>query len=64
MEDLRERVAAPELIGSKIPVEVHMKSIRSGLERLKEGRVRSRQLQENAVNRALGIEIGSNEEDD
>jgi hypothetical protein len=53
MEDIRERVAAPELTGSKIPVEVHMKSISSGLERLKEGRIRARRLEEEAMNRLL-----------
>jgi len=53
MEDLRERVAAPELTGSKIPVEVHMKSIQSGLERLKEGRIRARRLEEEAINRVM-----------
>jgi DNA repair ATPase RecN len=55
MEDIRERVAAPELTGSKIPVEVHMKSIRGGLERLKEGRVRARKLEELAMRRVLDI---------
>ena len=55
MEDIRDRVAAPELTGSKIPVEVHMKSIRSGLERLKEGRVRARRLEEEAMRRVLTV---------
>ena len=53
MEDIRERVAAPELTGSKIPVEVHMKSIKGGLERLKEGRNRARRLEEEAMRRVL-----------
>lgn len=55
MEDIRERVAAPELTGSKIPVEVHMKSIQSGLERLKAGRVRAKRLEEDTIRRVLGI---------
>lgn len=54
MEDIRERVSAPELTESKIPVEVHMKSIRGGLERLKEGRVRARRLEEQTMRRILG----------
>lgn len=49
MEDIRERVAAPELTGSKIPVEVHIKSIRAGLERLKEGKVRARKVEGQAM---------------
>ncbi|KAG6900829.1 hypothetical protein C0993_000148 [Termitomyces sp. T159_Od127] len=55
MEDIRERVAAPDLIGSKIPIEVHMKSIKTGLERLKEGRVRAKKLEEDTIRRVLGI---------
>jgi len=56
MEDLRERVSAPELVGSRIPVEVHMKSIRGGLERLKEGRIKARDREEQAVRRVLMID--------
>ncbi|KAG5647327.1 hypothetical protein DXG03_000395 [Asterophora parasitica] len=55
MDDMRERVAAPELTGSRIPIAVHMKSIKSGLERLKEGRVRAKRLEEDALRRVLGI---------
>ena len=41
MEELRTRVAAPDIVGDKIPVEVHMKSIKAGVERLKERRLRA-----------------------
>ncbi len=56
MEDLRERVAAPELVGDRVPVEVHMKSIRAGIERLKEQRVRTKVREEQLMNKILGIE--------
>jgi hypothetical protein len=56
MADMRERVAAPDLVGSKVPVEVHMKSIRMGLERLQEGRIRAKHLEEAAVKRVLSME--------
>jgi len=56
MEDMRERVAAPDLVGSSVPVEVHMKSIRMGLERLREGRIRAKHLEEDAVKRVLPME--------
>ncbi|KAI1796945.1 hypothetical protein LXA43DRAFT_911221 [Ganoderma leucocontextum] len=56
MEDLRERVAAPELVGDRVPVEVHMKSIRAGIERLKEQRVKAKEREEMLMNRILGIE--------
>ncbi|KAI0258393.1 hypothetical protein BC834DRAFT_835706 [Gloeopeniophorella convolvens] len=53
MEELRERVAAPELVGSAIPVEVHMKSIRGGLERLRERRHAAHKREEDFTNRIL-----------
>lgn len=56
MEDLRERVAAPEIAGSAIPVEVHMKSIRNGLERLKEGRTKAKEREDEAIRRILSAE--------
>lgn len=56
MEELRERVAAPDLAGGEIPIEVHARSIRSGLERLNEGRIRAKQLEEEAVERILGVD--------
>jgi hypothetical protein len=56
MEELRERVAAPELVGSAIPVEVHMKSIRSGLERLKDRRIGAKHAEEQIRNRVLRSE--------
>jgi len=55
MEDLRERVARPALAGSKIPVDVHMKSIRLGLERLREERVRAKALDEAAMRRVMSM---------
>ncbi|KAF8485989.1 hypothetical protein DFH94DRAFT_842031 [Russula ochroleuca] len=39
MEELRGRVDAPELDGDAIPIDVHIESIRSGLDRLKELRI-------------------------
>jgi len=53
MEDMRERVARPAIAGSAIPVEVHMKSIQYGLERLREGRMRTKELDEAAIRRVL-----------
>jgi len=41
MKDIWERVAAPEPMGSSVPVKVHMKSTEMGLERLREGRLRA-----------------------
>ena len=55
MADMRERAAAPDLMGPSIPVEIHLKSIEMGLERLKMGRIRARKLEEEAVMRVLAM---------
>ncbi|KAI0833648.1 hypothetical protein BC628DRAFT_1308328 [Trametes gibbosa] len=57
MEDLRERVAAPEIVGDSIPIEVHMQSIQSGLERLKEDRIRARARENQLMNKILGVDV-------
>ena len=41
MEEIRTRVAAPDIVGGEIPIEVHIKSIRAGVERLKEGQMKA-----------------------
>ncbi|KAJ7126825.1 hypothetical protein C8R44DRAFT_779661 [Mycena epipterygia] len=56
VENLRERVAAPELVGSRIPVEVHIKSIQGGLERLKEGRSKAKVKESEAMKKILGAD--------
>ncbi|KAI0775061.1 hypothetical protein BD413DRAFT_532700 [Trametes elegans] len=56
MEDLRERVAAPDIVGDRIPIEVHMRSIQSGLERLKEDRVKAKEREEQLMNKILGVD--------
>ncbi|KIK55146.1 hypothetical protein GYMLUDRAFT_48098 [Collybiopsis luxurians FD-317 M1] len=56
MEDIRERVSEPELAGSQIPVEVHMKSIQHGLQRLKDSRVKAKEREEEALKSVLGAE--------
>ena len=63
MEDIRERVARPAIAGSAIPVEVHMKSIQLGLERLREGRMRAKELDEAAIRRVMSMNGIKIEED-
>lgn len=55
MEELRTRVAAPEIVGDKIPIEVHIKSIKAGVERLKERQTRASLSQAESINKILGI---------
>ncbi|KAF7795270.1 hypothetical protein EIP86_006423 [Pleurotus ostreatoroseus] len=56
MEDLRERVAAPELMGERIPVEVHLKSIKAGLDRLQSDRKRTKERDDEVMRRILGVD--------
>ncbi|KAF8840185.1 hypothetical protein BDN67DRAFT_904097 [Paxillus ammoniavirescens] len=42
LEVLRDRVAAPALLEGKVPLHVHIESIKHGLERLREGQTRMR----------------------
>jgi len=55
MEDLRERVAAPELVDGRIPLHVHLESIQKGLERLQEGRVRAKEREDEVMRRMIGL---------
>ncbi|KAG2138180.1 hypothetical protein BD769DRAFT_1626626 [Suillus cothurnatus] len=57
MEDLCQRVAAPELASDRrIPLHVHIKSIQNGLQRLQEGQVRTREMEEDVMARVLGLD--------
>ena len=55
LEDLRERVGAPELLRDRtsIPLSVHIENIQMGVERLEEGRMNSRKLEDEQVRKTL-----------
>lgn len=55
LEDLRERVGGPELLRDRadIPLSVHIENIQRGVERLEEGRLNSRKLEDEQVRRTL-----------
>jgi hypothetical protein len=55
MEDLQERVAAPELVDKRIPLHVQIESIQRGLQRLQEARVRTKRKEEEVMRRVLGL---------
>jgi hypothetical protein len=57
MEDLRGRAAALKLISGRIPVESHIRSLRSGLERLLEGRLKARHMEAETVRKVLMGEL-------
>ena len=54
LEDLRERVAMPETVGTdSVPLEVHIESINLGIQRLEEQRDSSRKVEQEAYQRVL-----------
>ncbi|KAF9440977.1 hypothetical protein P691DRAFT_792480 [Macrolepiota fuliginosa MF-IS2] len=55
MEELREKVATPGLVGECMPLEVQMKSIQYGLERLKANRIKARRTHDAAVEGVTGL---------
>ncbi|KAK3072683.1 hypothetical protein LTR53_006378 [Teratosphaeriaceae sp. CCFEE 6253] len=54
LEDLRERVAMPEIVGDKVPLEVHIESINLGIERLEQQRDASRRVDADNYARVMG----------
>ena len=55
LEDLRERVAAPELLRDRaeIPLSVHIESIQRGVERLEMGRYNAREVENGRIKGSL-----------
>jgi hypothetical protein len=58
--DLRERVAAPELLAdnASIPLQVHIQTINAGVERLEKARSRIRAEEDERLQRVLNTPIG------
>lgn len=55
LEDLRERVALPETVGTdKVPLEVHIENINLGIERLENQRDLNRQVESERYARIIG----------
>ena len=54
MEELREQVSAPGLVGDTVPVEVHLNSIKSGLDRLTQKRHTAQIRGEEAMQSIIG----------
>lgn len=55
LEDLRERVGAPELLRDRldVPLSVHIENIRLGVERLEQGRLEARKVEDEHVRKTL-----------
>ena len=56
MENLRTRMAAPDVIGDDIPIDVHVESIKAGVERLRERQLRARLKQDESIVRMLEVD--------
>jgi len=56
MEELRTNVAAPDIVGDEIPIEVQIKSIKAGVDRLKEGQMKASLMQGERLDRMLEAE--------
>ncbi|KAJ3912931.1 hypothetical protein F5877DRAFT_53274 [Lentinula edodes] len=57
MEDMRERMMMPELVGLQIPLEVQISSIQHGVEWLRESRVLAKERDEGAIRKVAAVEI-------
>ena len=55
LEELRERVGGVELLGGRrgIPLSVHIENIELGVERLEQGRIRAREIENEALRKTL-----------
>lgn len=53
MEDVRDRVAKPSLMGRSVPVEIHLQSISVGLERMELRRIGARNAEEEEIRRVM-----------
>ncbi|KAJ3899392.1 hypothetical protein F5879DRAFT_776125, partial [Lentinula edodes] len=51
MEDMREKMMMPHLVGSQIPLEVQISSIQHGLERLRDSKVLAQERERGAIQR-------------
>ncbi|KAJ3926979.1 MAG: hypothetical protein NXY57DRAFT_1051177 [Lentinula lateritia] len=56
MEDMRERMIMPDLVGSQIPLEVQISSIQHGLQRLRDSKVLVQNKEEGAMQRVAIVE--------
>jgi hypothetical protein len=66
LEDLRERVAAPEVVGTDIPLQQHIQVIQMGVERLEIQRDNSRTLQMESYRKIMdrGTSMGNDRQVD
>ncbi|KAJ3757540.1 hypothetical protein EV360DRAFT_45824 [Lentinula raphanica] len=56
MEDMRERMVMPELVGSQIPLEVQIISIQHGLQRLRDSKALAKEREDRAIKKVTSFE--------
>ncbi|KAJ3768738.1 hypothetical protein FB446DRAFT_649935 [Lentinula raphanica] len=57
MQDMRERMVMPELVGSQIPLEVQISSIQHGLQRLRDSKVLAKEREDGAIRKVTSPEV-------
>ncbi len=62
MEDIRERVAKPSLMGRSLPVEVHLQTIAVGLDRMELRRIGARNAEREEIRRVMERRVNSSED--
>ena len=61
LEDLRERVGAPDVLGTDVPLRQHVETIQMGVERLERQREESRRVEAEAYRRVLDRKVPGEE---
>ncbi|KAJ3965795.1 hypothetical protein EV361DRAFT_810106 [Lentinula raphanica] len=56
MENMRERMVMPDLVGTQIPLEVQVSSIQHGLQRLRDSKALARKREDVAIRMVTGLE--------
>ncbi|KAJ3727950.1 hypothetical protein C8R42DRAFT_573213 [Lentinula raphanica] len=56
MEDMRERMVMPKLVGSQIPIEVQISSIQHGLQRLRDSKALAQEREDVAIRKVTSLE--------
>ncbi|KAJ3816401.1 hypothetical protein F5880DRAFT_1512697, partial [Lentinula raphanica] len=56
MENMREQMVTPELVGSQIPLEVQIGSIQHGLQRLRDSKALAKEREDGAIRKVTSLE--------
>ncbi|KAJ3756788.1 hypothetical protein EV360DRAFT_95565 [Lentinula raphanica] len=57
MENMREQMVMPELVGSQIPLEVQINSIQHGLQRLRDSKALAKEREDGAIRKVTSLDL-------